>query len=80
MSSSSVSAEPLGDRVEVVGERRDVEPDDLGAVAMQRLGDRRADAARGAGDQRDLAVERLVPVERRCLATPAPIRTTWPET
>ena len=39
------------------------------------VGDRRADAARGAGDQRDLAVERPLPVESPApRRPPAPIR------
>ena len=61
--------------------RGHVETDDVGAVARQHLGDRRADPARGAGHERDLAGERPLPVE------PAgshrgggPIRTTWPDT
>ena len=42
---------------------RDVEADDARAVAGQRPGDRGADPARGAGDQRRLAGERALPVE-----------------
>src|ERR1700704_4079123 len=38
-----------------------------GAVGVQGLGDRLADAARGAGHQGELAVERLRPVARRRL-------------
>ena len=37
---------------------------DGGAVAREHLGDRRADAARRAGDERDLAGERALPVLR----------------
>ncbi len=37
----------------------------LGAVAGEHLGDLGADAPRRAGHQRDLAVERLVPVRGR---------------
>ena len=55
-------------RLELLGERRHVEPDDVGAVALERPGDRLADAARGAGDERDLAVERPLPVELGNLA------------
>ena len=43
------------------------------AVAREHVGDRRADPARGAGDERDLAVQRPLPVERRRLATGSPI-------
>ena len=43
----------------------DVDRDHLRAVAREHLGDRRADAARGTGHDRDLAVQRLVPVGRR---------------
>ena len=42
----------------------DVDADDLGAVAGEHLGDGGADAAGRAGDDRDLAVQRLVPVGR----------------
>ncbi len=44
---------------------RHVEADDLGAVAAERGGDRRADPARGAGHQRRLAGQRQVPVDLR---------------
>ncbi len=43
----------------------DVDQHDLRAVAGEHLGDLGADAPRGTGDQRDLAVERLVPVGGR---------------
>ena len=42
-----------------------VERDHAGAVARERLGDRRADAARGAGDERGAAGQRALPVDRR---------------
>ncbi len=64
---STASAEPPIWRttvVQVVLERRHVEADDVSAVAREHVRDRGADAARGAGDERDLAVERAVPVER----------------
>ena len=38
---------------------------DVGAVAREHLGDRGADAARGAGHERDLAGQRALPVLRR---------------
>ena len=52
----------LGERLALL---RHVEAYHLGAVARERLGDRLADAARRACDQRDLAVERLLPVGGR---------------
>ena len=56
------AADPVGDRREVLALGRDVEADDVRAVARQHLGDRGADAARGAGDDRDLAGQRPLPV------------------
>ena len=50
-----------------------VEPDDVGAVARERPGDRRADPARGAGDERDLAVAAGAPSRSSGTARPAPI-------
>jgi acetyl-CoA acetyltransferase len=41
-----------------------VDADHIGPVARQRAGDRGADAARGAGDDRDAAGQRLLPVLR----------------
>ncbi len=60
------AADPVGDRRQVLALGGDVDADDVRAVAREHLGDRRADAARRAGD--DAAVwpgERLVPVVRR---------------
>ena len=65
---SSVSAVPpdLGGRLgERLGGLLDVDRHHLRAVAGEHLGDLGADAAGGAGDQRDLAVQRLVPVGGR---------------
>ena len=69
-------------RLQLAGRLRDVEPDDGRAVAVQDPGDLLADAAAGAGDQRDLAGERALPVgrPRRRRVAWVPIRTTWPET
>ena len=73
------AAELVDQLGEVVALRGDVDADDVGAVARQHAGDGGADAARGAGDHRDLAGQRLVPVHR-VADSPAPIRITWPET
>ena len=62
---SSCSAVPrtsLATVGQVVPGGRDVDDDDRGAVAVQRAGDRRADAAGGAGHDGDLAGQRLVGV------------------
>src|ERR1700761_7202318 len=68
------AAERLDHGAEVALGLWHVEADDLGAVAAERGGDRRADPARGAGDQRRLAGERQVPVDigrrRDALADP----------
>ncbi len=60
-----LAVDRAGHRAQVVGGLRDVEADDLGAVAGEGVGDRGADPARGAGDQRHLAVERALPVDLR---------------
>ena len=57
------AADLAGQPLEVGGERRDVEADDVGAVAGEHSRDLGADPARGAGDERDLAGERPIPVE-----------------
>ena len=59
------AADAVGGRGQLGALRGHVEADDVRAVAGEHLGDRRADAARGAGDERDLAVERALPVVRR---------------
>ena len=50
------------------------------AVAGERLGDRRTDAARGAGDEDDLALERSHEVDAADGSPALPMRTTWPLT
>ena len=57
--------------LELAGGLRHVDADDRGAVAVQHPGDLLADAAAGAGDERDLAGQRACPVgdlggRRRC--------------
>ena len=59
------AAEAARHALQVLLQRRDVEPDHVGAVARQRLGDRLADPARRAGHQRHLAGQRLLPVKAR---------------
>ncbi len=59
--------QPLGNCLQLLREGRDVEQGQLGAVAAQDGGDRFADPARGAGDQRLHAVQRLFPFELRRL-------------
>lgn len=56
------AAEPVGHAPGVLLGLRYVEDDDPGAVPRQRLGDRLADAARGAGDQGGAAGEGAVGV------------------
>ena len=56
------AAHPVGDGDELLAGRGDVDGDDGGTVARERVRDRLADAARGAGDDGDAAVERPVPV------------------
>src|SRR5690606_23691398 len=57
------AANACGHLLEVVGHRRDIQHDDLGAVACQYFGNGRADTACGAGHQCCLAPQRLVPVK-----------------
>ena len=68
-SCSAVAADPVRDRGERLARGRDVDADDRGAVAGERRGDRRADAAGRSGDHRDPAGERPAPSPRR--AAPA---------
>ena len=68
-------------REQLAGRLRHVDADDQGAVAVQHPGDLLADAAAGAGDQRDLAGQRAQPVgDSRRLGRGVPTRTTCPET
>ena len=65
---SSASAEPPSAAVTASRssrERRHVEADDVRAVARERRGDRRADAAGGAGDERDAPGQRALQIDRR---------------
>src|SRR5690606_18179311 len=55
-------ADRVGHRGEVLPRGGHVDGDDAGAVPGQGPGDRLADAAGGAGDDRDLAGQRLLPV------------------
>ena len=55
----------VGHRREVVAGGRDVDEDERGAVAVQGAGNRRADAAGGAGHDGDLARQRLLHVVRQ---------------
>ncbi len=57
-----VALELVGELHQGVGRLGDVDADDRGAVAVQHPGDLLADAAAGAGDQGDLAVQRAQPV------------------
>ena len=54
-----VAAELVHQRLQLARGLRYVDAEDRRAVAVQHLGDLLADAARGAGDDRDLAGERL---------------------
>ena len=56
-------AEPARHRVQLIGLGGHVEADDVGSVAGEHLGDRRPDPARGAGDKRHLAVQRLLGID-----------------
>src|SRR4029079_17218357 len=56
------AAQALGGLLEVVLERRDIEADDGGAVASERLHVGQAETARRTGDERDLAGEWLLRV------------------
>ena len=58
------AADLVGELGEVLALGGDVDADDMRAVAREHPRDRGADAARGAGDHRDLPGQRLVPVER----------------
>ena len=51
--------------LELLGHRRHVDANHVGAVAGEDLRDGGADAAGGAGDERDLAGERPIPVDLR---------------
>jgi hypothetical protein len=54
------AADGVGRPGEPLAGRRDVDAHDRRAVARERAGDRRADPARGARDDRDLALERAL--------------------
>ena len=73
-------AELVGEPAEILGGGRDVEADDVGAVAGEDLGDRRADPARGAGDQRRLPSSGRSQSSSGGSATAGPTLTTCPET
>ncbi len=79
-----LAAQALGHRLQLSGERRHVEPDDMRSVARERLCDRRPDPARRSGHQGGPSGERVLPVELSCDAPASPgggeTCTTCPDT